>query len=119
MDDLVCQLVRRLVVESGLGADAVDDAEALAEGGLQYFRVAATHASSTDADLPHEALIDREGGFDLCHLSILPYRHTRRPLYVPRRERGVNRVRNSIEEASTDQAADLGETSNVRTGARS
>src|SRR5438270_516961 len=30
MDDLVGQPVRRLVVESGLGADAVDDAEAFA-----------------------------------------------------------------------------------------
>ena len=75
MDYAVRQIKGLRLAEIGLCPDAVDNPQAFTESGFQDLGIALSGPSRANPNLAHQRLIDREGGFQPCHISIFPYRN--------------------------------------------
>src|SRR5439155_2711927 len=51
--------------------NAIEDVKTVSQGLFEHLRLAPVSPGGSDANNPHDSLIDRERGLDPCHISIL------------------------------------------------
>ena len=75
VDRLGCELQGLFLIDGVFGTDSVDEAQALTKGLLQNVGLSPAGASRTNPYMTHQLFVYRKGGFDPCHIAILPYCH--------------------------------------------